>query len=221
MMRRTLCALALAGSLLTSSALAQADSWQHKWYWGAQAGLMEFKTATSLDWQQAITAGGSWFITGRRSALYIAYDQVIFEDTTNTAVLDPSSATGSQALGFTRGRRIQAQLYIVPLDGSIQPYLGGGFAINQITNATPLNLTTIATTAQMEALAQTIDKISTKAFPVFSGGLQLRFGALALFGQYQFMPTGRDYLINSAQHVFSAGLRIAVTGSREQVTTAP
>jgi opacity protein-like surface antigen len=220
MMRRTLCALVLAGSLLTSSALAQADSWQHKWYWGAQAGLMEFKTPTSTSWQQAFTAGGSWFITGRRSALYVAYDQVIFRDTTSSAVLDASSATGFQTLAFTRGRRIQAHLYIVPLDGWVQPYLGGGFAINQITNAAPKDLTAIATNTELQTVLQTIDQTTTKAFPVFSGGLQLRFGDLALFGQYQFMPTGRNYLIDSAQHVFSVGMRYAVTGSREEVTTA-
>lgn len=220
MMRRTLCALVLGGSLLTSSALAQADSWQHKWYWGAQGGLMEFKTPTSTSWQQAYTVGGSWFITGRRSALYVAYDQVIFNDTTSSAVLDAASATGFQTLGFTRGRRIQAFLYAVPLDGPIQPYLGGGFAINQITNAAPQNLTAITTNTELQSVLQTIDQTTTKAFPVFSGGMQLRFGALAVFGQYQFMPTGRNYLIDSAQHVFSVGLRYAVTGSREDVTTA-
>jgi opacity protein-like surface antigen len=220
MMRRTLCALVLAGGLLPSSALAQADSWQHKWYWGAQGGLMEFKTPTSTSWQQAYTAGGSWFITGRRSALYVAYDQVIFNDTTNSAVLDAASATGFQTLGFTRGRRIQAFLYAVPLDGWIQPYLGGGFAIDQITNAAPQNLTAITSNTELQSVLQTIDQTTTKAFPVFSGGMQLRFGALAVFGQYQFMPTGRNYLIDSAQHVFSVGLRYAVTGSREEVTTA-
>ena len=221
MMRRTLCALVLAGSLLTSSALAQANSWQHKWYWGAQAGLMEFKTPTSGSWQQAITAGGSWFITGTNSALYVAYDQVIFSDTTTSAIIDPTNPNATQTLAFDRGRRIQAHLYIVPVNGWIQPYLGGGFAINQITNAAPQNPAAITTSAQMEAVLQTISQTTTKAFPVFSGGLQLRFGSLALFGQYQYMPTGRDYLIDSSQHVFSVGLRYAVTGSREEVTTAP
>jgi opacity protein-like surface antigen len=221
MMRRTLCALVVASPLLTSSALAQADAWQHKWYWGAQAGILEFKTPTSTSWQTAITAGGSWFITGKRSALYVAYDQVIFNDTTNSAILDPASASGFQTLSFSRGRRIQAHLYVVPLDGWIQPYLGGGFAINQITNAAPQNVAAITTNAELESVLQAIDQTSTKAFPVFSGGLQLRFGSLALFGQYQFMPTGRNYLIDSAQHVFSVGFRYAVTGSREDVTTQP
>ena len=219
MMRRTLCALVLTGGLWTSSALAQSDSWQHKWYWGAQGGLLEFKTPTSTSWQTAITAGGSWFITGRRSALYVAYDQVIFNDTTNSAILDPASATGFQTLSFSRGRRIQAHLYVVPVDGWMQPYLGGGFAINQITNAGPQSIAAITTNAELQSVLQTIDQTSTKATFVFSGGMQLRFGSLALFGQYQFMPSGRNYLIDSAQHVFSVGVRYAVTGSREQVTS--
>ena len=218
MMRRTLCALILAGSLLTSSALAQADAWQHKWYWGAQAGYLEFKTPTSNTWQQAFTTGGHWFITGRRSALFVAYDQVFFKDATTSAIIDPTNPSTTQTLGFNRGRRIQAHLYVVPVDGWIQPHLGGGFAINQITNATPQNLTSITTSGQLQAILQTISLTTTKAFPVFSGGMQLRFGSLALFGQYQFMPAPSDYLIDSGQHVFSIGFRYAVTGSREDVS---
>jgi hypothetical protein len=223
MIRRTMCALVVASGLLTSTALAQADAWQHKWYWGAQLGLMEFRTATSTGgqsgWQTAVTAGGHWFISGRRSALYVGYDQLFFKSSTTSAIVDPASATGIQPVQFTEGRRIQALLYVVPMDGLLQPYFGGGFAIHQITDAAPPAGTTFATNAELQTVLQTVNQTSTKAFPVFSGGVQLRSGNLALFGQYQFMPTGRNFLIDSGQHVFSAGLRYAVTGSREDVTS--
>lgn len=216
MMRKTACALALAWVTFASSAAAQANSWQHKWFWGAQGGLMRFQTPTATGWQEAWTVGGHWLITGSRSALYAAFDQVIFQDSATSAIVDPSSVGGIRAVDFTRGRRIQAMLFIFPTDGFIQPYLGGGFGIHQLTDAFPEG--TFNTTSELDNVLRTIDETSTKAFPIFSGGLQLRFTRLALFGQVQYMPIGRNYLISSAQYVGMVGFRYAVTGSREEVT---
>jgi hypothetical protein len=75
------------------------------------------------------------------------------------------------------------------------------------------------TPQELENMLRIVDESSTKAFPILSGGLQLRMGRLALFGQAQYMPMGRNYLITSAQYVGSVGFRYAVTGSREEVTT--
>ncbi|MBI2073952.1 MAG: hypothetical protein HYT81_13135 [Gemmatimonadetes bacterium] len=219
MMRKTVCALALALITLAGSAAAQEDAWQHRWFWGAQAGIMRFQTPTASGWQDAITAGGHWLITSTHSALYAAFDHVIFKDNTSSAVVDASSPTGIRNIDFTNGRRIQALLYIFPTDGFIQPYLGGGFGIHQLTDASPAGgPAAFATPQQFENILRVVDETSTKAFPIFSGGLQLRFGRLALFGQGQYMPLGRNYLISSAQYVGSVGLRYALTSSREEVT---
>ncbi len=221
MMRKTACVLALASVMLAGSAAAQANSWQHKWYWGAQGGLMRFQTpppagTTSANWQEAITVGGHWLITGARSALYVAFDQVLFKDSTSSAIVDPSSPTGLRSVLFDNGRRIQAMLLVFPTDGYIQPYLGGGFGINQLTDASPVP--PFNTPQEEENTLRIVDETSTKAFPILGAGLQLRFGRLALFGQAQYMPMGRDYLISSAQYVGSVGFRYAVSGSREEVT---
>jgi opacity protein-like surface antigen len=229
-MRKTLSLLMLSSSVLTGSAAAQADAWQNKWYWGAQAGLIAFKVPfnssqlsnpSARGWTTALTVGGHWLITGRKSALYFAYDQVLFDQPNGTpdtaAVVDPSSTTGIRDVSFTSGRRIQAYVYIMPMDGWIQPYLGGGFSIQQVTDAIPAG--TFLTASSVEAVARTIDATATKAFPVFTGGLQLRFGRLALFGHYQFMPASSTFLVASSQHVFSTGFRYAVTGSHEEITT--
>lgn len=218
MMRKTVCAFGLALVTLASVGQAQEDAWQHRWFWGAQGGLMQFKTCcTSTGWQDAITVGGHWLITSTHSALYAAFDHVIFEDNTSAAIVDPSTTTGIRDIEFTNGRRIQALLFIFPTNGFIQPYLGGGFGIHQLTDASPLG--TFNTPQELENVLRTVDETSTKAFPIFSGGLQLRFGRLALFGQAQYMPLGRNYLISSAQYVGSVGFRYAVSASREEVTT--
>jgi hypothetical protein len=218
MMRKTVCTFALVLVALTGSAAAQEDAFQHRWFWGAQGGIMQFKTVSSVTptsgWQNAITFGGHWLITSTHSALYAAFDHVIF-DTTFAAV--PEGQTSFREIQFSTGRRIQALLYVFPSGGYIQPYFGGGFGISQLTDASPLGL--FNTPQEAENMFRIVDEASTKAFPILSGGLQLRFGRLALFGQAQYMPMGRNYLISSAQYVGSVGFRYAVTGSREEVTT--
>lgn len=218
MIRKTVCTVGLALATLAGAGQAQEDAWQHRWFWGAQAGIMRFKTCCATTrWQDAITAGGHWLITSTHSALYAAFDQVIFKDATTAAIVDPSTPSQTRDVQFTSGRRIQALLFVFPTNGYIQPYLGGGFGIHQLTNATPVG--TFNTLTEQENALRVVDEASTKAFPIFAGGFQLRFGRLALFGQGQYMPMGRDYLISSGQYVASAGLRYAVTSSREEVTT--
>ncbi len=220
MIRKTACVVALASVVLAGSAAAQANSWQRKWYWGAQGGIMEFRTVDAsgveTGWQNAYTVGGHWLITGTRSAFYAAYDQVIFQDTTSSAIVDASSPTGIRSVMWNKGRRVQAMLLIFPTDGYIQPYLGGGFGIHQLVDASPAGPFT--TTQEAENALRTVDDESTKAFPIFAAGLQMRFSKLALFGQGQYMPMGRNYLITSAQYVLSVGFRYAVSASREEVT---
>jgi hypothetical protein len=167
-------------------------------------------------WQNAYTVGGHWLITGSRSALYVAFDQVLFNDSTNSSVVDQSSPSGIRSVMFDKGRRIQAMLLIFPTDGYIQPYLGGGFGIHQLVDASPVG--SFNTPQELDNTLRIIDATSTKAFPIFAGGLQMRFSRLVLFGQAQYMPMGRNYLITSAQYVGSIGFRYAVSASREEVT---
>lgn len=189
----------------TVPAAAQDRSWQKKWYWGAQGGAYLF----SADGNKAgFSAGGHWFITAGRSALYLAYDQLFF-DTIGGVTL----STG-QAVQFGSGNRMQATVYAVPTDGQIQVFLGGGFAIHRITDAEATS--PVATQQDRNA----VDQAATKAFLVLSVGAQARFQSRwAVFGQYQFMPASDDFVIRSQQHAFNVGLRYSLTHSEEVVTT--
>jgi len=197
-----LVALLLAAQ--TVPATAQDRSWQKKWYWGAQGGAYLFKAGGN---QTGYSAGGHWFITAGRSALYLAFDQLFFDNVISTAI-----STG-QVVNFDSGQRLQATVYAVPTDGKLQVFLGGGFAIHRITNAEPVGQFTSADQIDVENAA-------TKAFLVLSGGIQARFlERWALFGQYQFMPASNDFVIRSQQHSFNVGLRYALTHSEEIVST--
>ena len=197
-----LVALLLAAQ--TVPATAQDRSWQKKWYWGAQGGAFLFKAGGN---QTGYSAGGHWFITAGRSALYLAFDQLFFDNVTNVPI-----STG-QLVELTSGQRLQATVYAIPTDGKLQVFLGGGFAIHRITDA---ELVGPGTNLDLSA----VESAATKAFLVLSGGVQGRFSERwALFGQYQFMPASNDFVIRSQQHAFNIGLRYALTHSEEIVST--
>ena len=197
-----LAALLLAAQ--TIPAAAQDRSWQNKWYWGAQGGAYLFSAGGN---KVGFSAGGHWFITAGRSALYLAFDQLYFEQVNNQQI-----NTG-QLVNFRSAQRLQATVYAVPTDGKIQVFLGGGFAIHRITDAQPTGLVISA----LDRAA--VENAATKAFLVLSAGVQSRFlNRWALFGQYQFMPASDDFLIRSQQHGFNFGLRYQLTHAEEVVT---
>ena len=206
--------VAVLATTLTSTATAQKRSWQHRWFWGASGGAYIFETATQGT-DAAATVGGHWMITGKRSALYLGFDQIIFSSNTTAAIPDATDPSGLRTVTFDSGRRIQALLYAIPSDTKLQIYLGAGFAIHQITDAQAV----AATVQEAQSFQSRIDDVSTKAFAILSGGFQLRSGRWALFGQYQYSPSSDDFLITSEQHAFSGGLRFSLTSAHEVIST--
>ncbi len=210
----------LLGGLLVvvaaGPALGQNDVWQRKWYWGAQTGTFLYSTPT-VSSQAAFSAGGHWLITAQRSALYIGVDQIFF-GSSSSQVADPTATGGVRTVSFNSGRRIQAGLLAIPTNKSPQIYVGGGLAIHQITDAAATG--TFATPTEQAAAQTRVDEAATKAFVFFMGGVQLRMGrAWALFGNYQFMPSSKDFIVTSSQHAITGGFRVFLSSSHEEVTT--
>jgi hypothetical protein len=200
--------------LFTTAAAAQDDDWQNKWYWGAQAGAYFYSTPT-VDNELAFEVGGHWLITAERIGLHMGLSQLFFDNATSAI---PDGSASGLTVNFTRGRRLQAEVYAFPLDGPLQAYAGGGFLINYISDALPAG--TFGSTQAEQAALAAIDEVSTKAFFTITGGAQWRMGRWAAFGTYQFTPSGRDFLISSTQHAISGGLRYALTSSNQDVTTS-
>ena len=109
-------------------------------------------------------------------------------------------------------------LYAIPSDSWIQIMLGGGFAIHQIVNATPQG--PFANLAEQTNAQNIVAQQDTRAFAVMSAGAQLRLGRWALFANYQYMPSARNFLLSSEQHAATAGIRFALTTAHEDVTTS-
>jgi hypothetical protein len=204
---RLLVAMGLALAV-TAPAQAQDDNfWQNKWFWGAQGGSYLFKVGGSTE--AAASVGGHWFVTAGRSALYLGFDQLFITSATTTL------STGRQ-VGFDQAQRIQASVYAMPSVSNLHIFLGGGFAIQHITDAEPMG--TFATPSELVIAQNQIDDLSTKAFAVLGGGVQWHWlDRWAVFGQYQYMPASDDFLISSAQHTVFGGVRFALTTSKEAV----
>lgn len=216
---RRLSGISLTVALLAlgtaAQASAQQEPWQDRWFWGAQGGIFLFSTPTT-DWTEAYTAGGHWYITKRNTALYFAFDELFFPTGTTSAVA--TGTTTLNAVNFTRGQRIEALLHVIPGGRTLQFHLGGGFAIQNITDAA-IVITGTETAAQLQAAASAVERADSDAFWVFTGGFVFRAGGLALFTDYKYMPSSADFLITSSQHVFTAGLSISITSSRTEVST--
>jgi hypothetical protein len=181
---------------------------------------MLYKTPTSTNWDNAYGIGASWFITKRQGGLYLAFDQMVYDDNTTSAVVNNLSPTGFSQVAFTRSQRWQALVYAVPWSGAFQLYVGLGFEIQNVTDADTVSTGT-ETDAEVAAAQVAIEQARSAAFLALAGGIQLRLGRLAVFGDYHFMPASDSFLITSSMHAFMAGIRFALTSSHTEVTTQP
>ncbi len=209
---------AVCVTLTAAPALGQDLGWQDRWYWGGQGTIMRFKTPTAINWQTAYGAGGSWFITKRQGGLYLAFDQMFYDDGTTSAVSNALSPTGFSDVEFTRSHRWQALVYAVPWSGAFQLYIGLGFEIQNVTDADTVTTGT-ETSQEVSAALIAIEEARSAAFLAAGGGIQLQLGRLAVFGDYHFMPSSSEFLITSSMHTFAAGIRFALTSSHTEVTT--
>ncbi len=198
--------LALAALLVLVSAAplaAQIQDWQNQWYWGAKGGVFSYTLPSGTVNQPQ--GGAEWMITAKRTALYVAYS------TTFKQTGDNFTSTAGVAVPATYNavQRVQVAILVLPWGGNIQPYAGGGFVIESLSNASVNSVT--PSTAQ----TQFVEQNSSGGFALAMVGLQLRVGKLAVFGQAQFSPQGHGFMLQNGSTSLEAGVRYAFLGSRE------
>jgi hypothetical protein len=213
--------LVLGGGLLVAlaapAAAQQTAKWQDMWFWGAQGGVLIYQTAATAGSEAAFTVGGHWLITGRRSGLYLSYDQIIFDNKIGR-VPDGSSPSGTRDVQFDNGRLVQGSLVAIPIDGNFQVIAGAGVTLYQISDPVPQG--TFASAGDQEVARINAEQQAMRAFWNLMGGFQFQLGGrFAIFGHYQFMPSARNFLITSETHSFFGGIRLALSGRKEAITT--
>jgi hypothetical protein len=186
--------------------------WQNQWYWGAKGGMLNYSLPTAGN-VFAPQVGGDWLITARRVAFYIGYSTTFQGETDTFAIRSGSSQ--KDTITFDAFRRIQIGVLALIGDKDLQPYVGIGFTIHMLSNARSADAL-----APSPTIAASIKSASSGGFFEIMGGIQLRFAKRgALFGQVQFSPQGRDFLLAGGASSVEVGLRWAFLPAKENDPT--
>ncbi|HEY6783464.1 MAG TPA: hypothetical protein VI159_00845 [Gemmatimonadales bacterium] len=222
--RLTLCALAVA--LLVSPRLlsAQTTGGSHafQWYWGGGGGAFIYKTNLQpLHFDPIV--GGHWLITGKRTALYLSYEQAFFTSSAVAQIQDANSGSGVRNVSFSNVRRLSIGVMAIPIDGHIQPMIGGGFSIMQILNPAidcsgADATTTCASFSDSSLAAQAASDQASKAFAWGAFGLQINFGRLGLYGLASVTSSAQQFMLDGPTYSVVGGIRYSLGSSKEDIT---
>lgn len=211
---RWLMALALLATAGAVPLRAQVQDWQHQWYWGAKGGVTTISLPTAAGTTAKPSFGGEWMITARRTALYVAYSTTA--GGTSDFYSNFTNASTAIPIAFDAMNRIQIAVLVFPWSGRLQPYLGGGFVIETLSNA---GADGVLTAGDQTIVTRDLPGMTSGGFALVMGGAQYRMGKAAIFGQVQVSPQGRAFLLSGSSVSLEFGLRYAMTGSREDDVT--
>ncbi len=206
MARRGVLVGALAAVAITTPLAAQSQPWEYRWYWGAKVGMLGYSTPTG---GQVFTgqAGGEWLMTAKRTGLYVGYSQS-FTAETDTFTVNANNRT----ITFDGFRRIQIGLVALIGTGNLQPYVGGGFSLNTLTN--------VQVQAGNTSDEQAAANAASIGILMMMGGVQYRMGPkLALYAHWQGHPGSQDFLLTGSINSFEGGVRYAFLPSRAEDPT--
>ena len=193
----------------------RSSDWQHKWYWGGQAGIFVFRTNFD-SYAFEPTFGGHWLITGKRTALYASYEQSLFINPRRVTIIEPSGAVSPGNVQFNNLRRIMVGVLAFPAQLRVEPFVGGGFAIMEALNV-QVNCSS-CTGSDLGQLQDEADNAATKAFFWWMGGVDIKQGRLALYGHYVLTSAAASFLIQGVTHTFQGGIRYSFGSAKEGIT---
>lgn len=194
----------------------RASDWQHKWYWGGQAGIFIFRTNFD-SYSFEPTFGGHWLITGKRTALYASYEQSFFINPRHVTIVEPDGTVNPGNVQFNNLRRIMVGVLAFPAQMRVEPFGGGGFAIMEALNV-EASCASCTSSAQLGQLQDEADNAATKAFFWLMGGVDIKQGRLALYGHYILTSAAASFLIQGTTHTLQGGIRYSFGSSKEGVT---
>jgi len=197
-------------------AQARAIGWQRQWFWGGQGGVLIYKTnRQSLTYDPII--GGHWLITGKRTALYTAFEQAFFVSPVLADVAIPNTDFVG-TFSFSNVRRIMGGVLAFPTQQRIQPVTGGGFALMQVLTPELQSCSGCVTRADTAAAFDAADANASKAFFWVMGGVDIRQGRLSIFGHYIITSSAKGFMLQGPTHTLQGGVRYSLGTAKEGVT---
>jgi hypothetical protein len=191
--------------------------WAHKWYWGAQGGLFVFKTNfDSYSFEPVF--GGHWLITGKKTALYVAYEQSLFLSARHSTMVEPDGTIEPGNISFKDARRIIVGVLAFPAQLRVEPFGGGGFMITELLNPTVVQCTGCRSLADLAQMQDQAFNAASKAFFWWMGGVDIKQGRMALYGHYILTSSAADFLIQGTTHTFQGGIRYSLGTAKEGIT---
>ena len=194
-----------------------------QWYWGAQGGAFASKTNVQPLVYDPIV-GGHWLIKSRRTALYVAYEQSFFLSEATAVIQDPNSTgsavgPGFRDVTFSDVRRFMFGVVAYPSQKVIEPFAGGGFALQQVLNPIPDCTTQTCTLSEATEALDKAEAAASKAFFWLMGGLQINYSSkLNVFAHYIITSGAANFLLESNTHTLQGGVRVSLGSSKEGIT---
>ncbi len=206
--------LALAALVPSLGAAQQSSSrlFENSWFWGAKGGVMSFETEADGN-TAAPLVGVEWLITRTHGALYISGDQAFFNAT--SSVNDRYGQ--AYRVKIRDMRRYTAAALAFPWTwGTVRPYGGVGFSLNNIQRTSLIDMP--ATDTSIADVAVQLDHQKDRTSFITMAGIQGQYQRVSLFGQVTYMPAKADFLLNGrSTYILEAGIRYNFGASKERL----
>lgn len=205
--------LALA-ALVPSLGAAQTSSrlFENSWFWGAKGGVMSFSTVADGN-TAAPLVGAEWLITRTHGALYLSGGQSFFKAT--SSVQDRYGQDYRVAIRDMRRYTIAALAFPVAW-GTVRPYGGVGFSLNNIQRTSLIDLP--ATDTSTMDVASELHQQKDQASFITMAGIQAQYQRVSLFSQVTYMPAKSAFLLNGrSTYILEAGIRYNFSSSKDRL----
>lgn len=206
--------LALAALVPSLGAAQQSSSrlFENSWFWGVKGGVMSFSTEADGN-TAAPLVGVEWLITRTHGALYISGEQSFFKATSSV-----NDRFGQEYRVAIRDmRRYTAAALAFPWTwGTVRPYGGVGFSLNNIQRTSLID--TPSTDTSIVDVAVQLDRQKDRVSFITMAGIQGQYQRVSLFGQVTYMPAKADFLLNGrSTYILEAGIRYNFGSSKERL----
>lgn len=207
-LRSFVTAAALLATLPSLAAAQRGREFDNSWFWGIKAGGMTFSDTTGKT-RAAGTVGIEWLITRTHGGLYVSGAESFLNSASRLPVDVTTADTTPRAAHLKNLRQLDAAIVGFPGDNPRwHPYVGIGFVLSQVANATPVG--PFARQDQVSFDSATVQQTRTGFSPLILAGAQYRFRPASVFGQIELSPAQKNFLLyngNTFYYALDIGVR--------------